>query len=67
MSERKLTYDFLLGLANHNGLILEKINTQYDGVKYRYQVTSNEAGVSEDCRNLEEVLSFIHEYPKQYK
>lgn len=61
MAERKLTYDFLLGLANHHGLILERENKTMDGIKYRYTVTSNERGVEAVCRNLEEVYQEIYD------
>lgn len=55
MSERKITYDFLLGLANHHGLILERENVTMDGIKYRYSVTSNLKGTEALCSNLIEV------------
>lgn len=61
MSERKLTYDFLLGLANHHGLILEKENRTIDRIRYKYSVTSNQSGMTEYCCTLDEAYHVMME------
>ena len=58
----KYTIEMCDSLAKRKGLIFEKLDRPYkmEGVTYRYEITDNSRGMSEDCTTIAEAYSVIY-------